>query len=96
MFTGFGQRGVKAEAVAAAAVRETKEYLAAGAPVGPHLADQLLIPLALAGGGSFDTMALTTHTTTNIEVVKKFLDVEVHSSPIGASITRVEITPRTG
>ncbi len=64
MFTGFGQRGVPAENVAGAAVAEAKAFLAAGMPVGPHLADQLLIPLALAGGGSFDTTELTPHTTT--------------------------------
>jgi RNA 3'-terminal phosphate cyclase (ATP) len=93
LFIGFGQRGVKAETVAATVVREAKEYLASGAPVGPHLADQLLIPLVLAGGGSFDTMQLTQHTTTNIEVVQKFFDVDINVSATEASITRVDIAP---
>ena len=52
VFTGFGQRGVTAEAVAQHALTEAKDYLASGAPVGNHLADQLILPLALAGGGS--------------------------------------------
>src|SRR5262249_47081635 len=47
VFTGFGQRGVPAEAVARAAVDEARSYLAAGVPVGEHLADQLLLPMAL-------------------------------------------------
>ncbi len=47
VFTGFGQRGVTAEAVAQSAVAEAKAYLASGAPVGEHLADQLILPPAL-------------------------------------------------
>ncbi len=88
MFTGFGQRGVPAEKVAAGAVAEAKAFLAAGVPVGPHLADQLLIPLALAGGGSFDTSELTLHGTTNIEVVQRFLDIQVRVEPREATGTR--------
>lgn len=77
VFTAFGQKDVRAEAVAHAAVDEARAWLAAGVPVGPHLADQLLIPLALAGGGRFRTVAPTRHTTTNIEVIRKFMDVAV-------------------
>ena len=46
VFTAFGQRDVRAEAVAASAVDQGRAYLAAGVPVGPHLADQVLIRLA--------------------------------------------------
>jgi RNA 3'-terminal phosphate cyclase (ATP) len=77
MFTGFGQRGVSAEQVAAGVAREVRAYLAAEAPVGPHLADQLLVPLALAGGGSFRTVAPTRHTETNVEVVRAFTGARV-------------------
>lgn len=80
VFAGFGERGVKAEEVAAGAVREVQEYLTSGAPVGRHLADQLLIPLALAGGGTFRTLPPTDHTTTNGHVIRKFLDVQVVAS----------------
>jgi len=77
VFTGFGQRGVRAEAVADSALKEAQAYLATEAPVGEHLADQLVLPLALAGRGSFTTHVLSDHTTTNIEVVKRFLEVKV-------------------
>jgi RNA 3'-terminal phosphate cyclase (ATP) len=77
VFTGFGQRGVRAEAVAEAAADESLRYLEAGVPVGEHLADQLLLPLALARGGSFVTIPLTSHATTNIAVIGKFLDVKI-------------------
>lgn len=76
IFTGFGERNLSAEAVAAQTVAEVRDYLAARAPVGPHLADQLLLPIALAGGGSFVTMPPTEHTRTNIGIIEKFLAVE--------------------
>ena len=75
VFTGIGERGVRAETIAERAAEEARAYLDAGAPVGEHLADQLLIPFALAGGGAFSTGQPSLHTTTNIEVIKMFLDV---------------------
>jgi RNA 3'-terminal phosphate cyclase (ATP) len=41
-----------------AAVEEVRECLSSGVPVGRHLADQLMIPMALAGGGRFRTLPL--------------------------------------
>lgn len=75
VFSGFGQRGVAAERVATAASQEVRDYLAApGAPaVGEHLADQLLVPLALAGGGAFSTVTPSQHTRTNVETITRFL-----------------------
>jgi RNA 3'-terminal phosphate cyclase (ATP) len=75
IFTAFGEVGVTAEAVADQAVREMRRYLAAGAPVGEHLADQLLLPLALAGSGAFRTPPLSLHARTQIELIPRFLDV---------------------
>lgn len=77
IFTGFGESGVSAETVAGRAVREAQEYLNSDAPVGRHLADQLLLPLALAGAGSFRTLSPTAHTTTNIEVLRYFLNLDL-------------------
>jgi RNA 3'-terminal phosphate cyclase (ATP) len=91
VFTGVGQRGVLAEQVAARAVEEAKRYLEIGAPVGEHLADQLLIPLALAAGGSYTTGPLTPHTTTNIEVVRKFLPVEITTTQLTEEVWKVEV-----
>ncbi len=73
LFTGFGERGKKAEDVAGELACQVKAYLAAGVPVGPHLADQLLVPMALAGGGRFLTLPPTRHTTTNVQVIERFL-----------------------
>ncbi len=77
LFTGFGRREVPAERVAMELVGEVRDYLASGAPVGPYLADQLLVPLAIAGEGTFRTVRPTRHTLTNVEIIRRFLDVEI-------------------
>jgi RNA 3'-terminal phosphate cyclase (ATP) len=79
--TGFGQRGVSAEKVAATAVECWSQYERSGAPVGEHLADQLLLPLALAGSGSFLTMKPTLHTITNADTIGKFLPIRFLLEP---------------
>jgi RNA 3'-terminal phosphate cyclase (ATP) len=89
--TGFGQRGVRAEEVARGAAQAAREYLDANVPVGEHLADQLLIPLALAGGGSFLTTAPSEHTKTNAEVVKMFLGVQVEMEQVNGKQWRVSV-----
>jgi RNA 3'-terminal phosphate cyclase (ATP) len=77
VFTEFGQKGVPAEKVAQHLVAATRRYLAADVPVGEHLADQLLLPLALAGGGVFRTLPPSSHMSTNIAVIRQFLDVDI-------------------
>ncbi|MCA8920104.1 MAG: RNA 3'-terminal phosphate cyclase [Planctomycetes bacterium] len=90
--TAFGKRGVKAEVVAKAAIKEMLEYLEAGVPVGQHLADQLLLPMALGAGGHFRTLEPSGHTRTNIETIKRFLDVQIDVEPIdGAWEIRVGV-----
>ena len=89
LVTGFGAKRVPAEKVADGAVDEMRRYLASRVPVGEHLADQLLIPLALAGGGAFRTGPLTEHSQTNIDVVKRFVDVDIsveHTSRADATV----------
>jgi len=73
LFTAFGQLKVPAEKVASEAARQADQWLRAEVPVGPHLADQLLLYLALAGHGVFRTQQPTLHTQTNLEVVRRFL-----------------------
>jgi RNA 3'-terminal phosphate cyclase (ATP) len=77
VFTGFGEHGVSAEVVAEQAIDEVKSYLVAGAPVGQHLADQLMLPMALAGKGCYLTMPLSQHSKTNLDVIKRFIDIKV-------------------
>jgi RNA 3'-terminal phosphate cyclase (ATP) len=77
IISGFGERGVPAGTVAADAVDEARDYLASELPVGRHLADQLVIPLAMSGGGGFRTGPPSRHALTNIEVVQKFLPTAI-------------------
>ncbi len=77
VFTSFGERGRPAEEVARSAVQAAKTWLEADVPVDEHLADQVLIPMALAGGGSFRTTKPSLHTTTNAEVIQRFLPVPI-------------------
>ena len=88
VFTGFGQIGVRAEAVAARALDDARAYLAAGVPVGRYLADQLLLPLGIGahlgdGGGLFRTMSPSLHTTTHIEILHRFLELDAKIEQAG-------------
>jgi RNA 3'-terminal phosphate cyclase (ATP) len=76
VFTGFGEKGLQAEAVAERAVREWKRYSNSNVFAGEHLADQLLLPMALAKGGSFTTLPLSSHATTNMDTIRHFLDID--------------------
>jgi RNA 3'-terminal phosphate cyclase (ATP) len=78
--TGFGIRGVQAEAVAGEVLDQAKRYLAAGVPVGRYLADQLLVPMAMAGGGAFATLPLSRHSKTNADIIQKFLEISVETT----------------
>jgi hypothetical protein len=51
------------------------KYLATSAPVGEYLADQLMLPLALAGRGAFRALGLSRHAQTNMEVIQQFLPI---------------------
>jgi RNA 3'-terminal phosphate cyclase (ATP) len=93
--TVYGERGVPAERVAELAVEEALRFLAAEVPVGEHLADQLLVPLALGRGGRFLTLTPSRHFTTNIEVVQRFLPgVRIAVDEAGAG--RVMVTVEAG
>jgi RNA 3'-terminal phosphate cyclase (ATP) len=92
VFTGIGQRGIRAEAVAEQAVAEAERYLAGpDVPVGDCLADQLLLPFALAGGGSYRTLALTRHSATNIGTIRTFLPTQVLTTEEPGGAVRVEV-----
>ena len=91
MFTGFGEKGISAEKIGKRTVKSVQEYLAFNVPVGRYLADQLLIPMALAGGGKFRTLSPTRHTKTNVEIIKKFLDVEIAVIEYGRNQWEIEI-----
>ena len=77
VFVGFGEVGRPAEAVARKACDQAERYLSTDVPVGDYLADQLLLPYAIAGGGSFRCTALSQHFITNCEIIEKFLPIKI-------------------
>ena len=83
LFTLCGERGVSAEEVGRRVADEALAWIAADVPVGEHLADQLLLPMALAGGGRFVTVDPTPHTVTNARVIERFLPVSVTLEALG-------------
>jgi RNA 3'-terminal phosphate cyclase (ATP) len=91
VFTAIGERGVRAEAVAARVASEVNRYLASSAPVGEHLADQLLLPMALGQGGEFRALTPSEHTRTQAEVIRFFLDVDVRIEDVAEDDCRIEV-----
>jgi RNA 3'-terminal phosphate cyclase (ATP) len=91
VFTGFGEKGVPAEAVGERVAAEASAYLAAGVPVGEHLADQLILPMALGGGGVFRTMEPSSHTRTQIDLVTRVLGVPIRVDAVGAGVFEVRV-----
>ena len=77
-FTAYGRKGLPAERVAEEACQELLLYHQSGAPADPHLADQLVLPAALAAGESrVYTARVSQHLLTNVWVVQNFLRREV-------------------
>jgi RNA 3'-terminal phosphate cyclase (ATP) len=81
LIAAFGEKGLRAERVAQRACDDAAAFLAADVPVGEYLADQLLLPLAVAGGGRFRSMPPSLHATTNIATIQEFLDVAIAITP---------------
>lgn len=81
VFTGFGQVGRTAEAVANTAVQQCRRYLEAEAPLGEYLTDQLMLPMAIAGTGAFLSTGLSRHAETHLELIPKFLDITISTEP---------------
>lgn len=91
IFSAFGQLGVPAERVATNAARDAREYLASKAAAGEHLTDQLLLPMGLAGGGSFTAEKINMHARTNMTVVAEFLPARFETC-VEDGLTRVAVS----
>lgn len=90
MCIGFGLKGVRAEQISDKVSKSALVYLNSQAAVGEYLADQLLLPLALAyvGGqcqGRFTASTLSSHFHTNCAVIQRFLPVQWQIEAISAN-----------
>jgi RNA 3'-terminal phosphate cyclase (ATP) len=86
------ERGIRAETLGAAVGEELAADIAAGATLDRHAADQLLVYLALAKGGSYLTRSLTAHARTAMWLVERFLPVRFDVSSKG-ELVRVSVAP---
>lgn len=80
VFCAFGEKSLRSELVARKVLDQVRVYLKSGAAVDEYLSDQLMLPMALAGGGSFTTGKISQHALTNASVLERFLPVKVHFS----------------
>ena len=91
VLTSFGERGLLAEKVAARLADEVRRVTRAEVAADEHLADQLLLPLALGQGGSFTTLEPTEHSRTHTEVIRTFLGRETRFTRLARDRWRVEV-----
>ena len=70
--SGFGKLGASSESIAKDAARRLAGFMATDAFAGPYLADQLLLPFALAGGGQFTTVKPSQHSRTAADIIALF------------------------
>ncbi len=76
-FFSLGAPGKRAETVADEACSYLFDYLDSDGALDPHLADQVIPYLALAGSSEFSTTNVTGHLITNIQIVKEFLKINI-------------------
>ncbi len=97
VFTAFGRRGLRSEDVARAACRQAKSFLDSEYVAGEYLADQLLLPMALAAAAGsisrFTTGPLSGHSITHIDVIQRFLDIQVNVNEISQQHFEIELSP---
>ena len=98
LFTQFGEKGVSSEQVARALAQEIRDYESSTAALGPHLADQWALPLALAvwrrgGEAAYTCTELTDHATTNFAMIERFLPVRFETAQIDKG-WRVSVSAR--
>ncbi|MCM8541763.1 MAG: RNA 3'-terminal phosphate cyclase [Lentisphaeraceae bacterium] len=91
LISSFGDKRTFSEKVASSGVDRVRSYLKSDAPVGEYLADQLLIPMALAGKSSIVCTVMSSHTRTNIGVIEEFLDVKFEVEKLNSGAYRISV-----
>ena len=93
-YSALGELGKRAEIVADEAVDKLEAFLATDGAIDQYLADQLMLPLAFAGGESLlRTSKVTQHQLTNAAVIQQFMAVEIHIDGDLGKPGLIRITP---
>ena len=97
IFGEYLQKNRTAQKVAEIAARHALDYVRSGCATDYHLADQLLIPMALAGGGCLTVNKITNHLATCLEIIGSFMDCRHNAAPVGTRNASISFTavPRT-
>jgi len=88
----LGERGRPAEDVGRRCAEMLKEEIESRGAVDCHLADQLIIYMALGGSSEITTSRITNHTRSSIWVVEKFLDANFEIEEEG-SFAQISCSP---
>ena len=91
VFSAFGDRGAEPEDVGRQVAEEFLRFRDLDVAVGPHLCDQLMLPIALAGSGEFTTAELTLHSWTNLAVIEAFTGQRFEVHALGAGRFHVKL-----
>jgi RNA 3'-terminal phosphate cyclase (ATP) len=91
VFSGFGEFGVSAEKIATNTCKEAQLLMKSEATVDEYLADQLLLPMALAGAGSFSTTHLSSHCQSNMAVIQQFLAVSFNQQKLASGVVQIDV-----
>lgn len=91
IMVAFGAKNKSSEQVADELVQEYRDYLSAQAPCGEFLTDQLLLPMALAKGGSLRCSPPSRHTRTNMEIIEKFVEIEFVFERVDGRMWQIDV-----
>lgn len=89
--TGFGERGLSSELLATRVSAAVRRYLEANVPIGEHLADQLLLPMALGAGGAIRTLKPSLHTTTQFDLLQLFSGKKARAVAESDDVWRIDV-----
>jgi len=97
-FTDLGERGKPAEKLADAVADDFFRYHGKKGALDPHMADQGLLPLCLAGAGEavYTTTEVTGHLLTNAAVIRSFFPVEIEVRGRPGEEGRVTVAGKKG
>lgn len=91
-FSSLGRKGLPADKVAQAAVADLLAFRENGSAVDHYLADQLLIPMALAHGqSSFTTNKISRHLSTIVQLLRRWLDASITVQDVPGQLGRVSV-----
>ena len=92
VFTLLGEKRSSAEKIGCRLSGLVKRYVFnTDSLVDEYLTDQLLLPLALAGGGEFTARVVSKHTETQAWLIQQFLPVEIKLTVLDEQKTLVQV-----